>query len=56
MAFSPALGYLFVNTNEIGQVQGFADLAAANAGRGRGGAVATAPRERPAADASRTRI
>ena len=45
MAFNPALGYLFVNTNEIGQVQGFADPAAAPnaAGRGRGGRGGNSP-------------
>ncbi len=47
MAFNPALGYLFVNTNEIGQVQGFSDPAASNAqtatGRGRGGRGGNSP-------------
>ena len=44
-SFSPALGYLFVNANELGQVQGYserstsqyADARAAQPGRGRGG-------------------
>src|SRR5262245_26089778 len=40
-SFSPQLGYLFVNSNEFGQLQGYADRpttapAAADAGRGRG--------------------
>ena len=45
MAFNPALGYLFVNTNEIGQVQGFSDPAASTnaAGRGRGGRGGNSP-------------
>ena len=38
-SFSPALGYIFVNSNEYGQLQGFAERppAADAAGRGRGG-------------------
>jgi len=39
-AFSPELGYLFVNTNELGQIQGYTDrdpVPEDAAGRGRGG-------------------
>jgi quinoprotein glucose dehydrogenase len=47
-AFNPQLGYLFVNTNELGQVQGFSDPAAASnarapGGRGRGGRSGNSP-------------
>ena len=60
MAFNPALGYLFVNTNEIGQVQGFADPAARQRMQpdaGAAGVVAIVPTGMcPAVAASRTKI
>ena len=44
-SFNPRLGYLFVNTNEFGQIQGFTDRepAAGEGAAGRGGRAANNP-------------